>query len=105
MAPRSILLPVFVAVLLTGCTPHRIDIRQGNYLTQDTIDQLEAGMTREQVRFLLGTPLAASPFTDVRWDYVYYLESRYVPDDRGYLVVWFVDDVVERIDVRQRPGR
>lgn len=105
MTPRSILLSVLAATLLAACSPHRIDIRQGNYLTQETIDQLEVGMTREQVQFLLGTPLASSPFSDARWDYVYYLESRFLPDDRAYLVVWFDDEVVERLEIRETPKR
>jgi outer membrane protein assembly factor BamE len=97
---------ILAAALVVGaCTPHRMDVRQGNYLTQEIVDQLEVGMTREQVQFLLGTPLTASPFTADRWDYVYFLESRFFPDDRAYVVLWFADDVVDRIEVRERPGR
>ena len=54
--------------------PYRIEIQQGNYLSQEMIGQLKLGMTREQVRFVLGTPLVADIFHADRWDYVYYRE-------------------------------
>lgn len=52
-------------------TPYRIDIRQGNYVSQDMIAKLKKGMTKDQVRFVLGTPLLKDLFHDNRWDYVY----------------------------------
>lgn len=77
---------VFVAVLsLTGCgslrswtptfiQPYRPDVQQGNVVTKEMVDQLRESMTRDQVRFLLGTPLLTSIFHSDRWDYVYYLQ-------------------------------
>lgn len=55
----------------SAITPYRIDIRQGNYITQEMVAQLKPGMSRDQVRFLLGTPLVADIFHADRWDYVY----------------------------------
>jgi len=52
-------------------TPYKIDVRQGNYITQDMVAQLKPGMTRDQVRFVLGTPLVTDIFHADRWDYVY----------------------------------
>jgi outer membrane protein assembly factor BamE len=52
-------------------TPYRIDIRQGNYITQEMVAQLKPGMSRDQVRFILGTPLVADIFHADRWDYIY----------------------------------
>lgn len=52
-------------------TPYKIDVRQGNYITQEMVAQLKAGMTRDQVRFVLGTPLLTDIFHADRWDYVY----------------------------------
>lgn len=54
--------------------PYRIEIQQGNFVSQEMIAQLKLGMTREQVRFVLGTPLVADIFHADRWDYVYYRE-------------------------------
>ncbi|HSQ05349.1 MAG TPA: outer membrane protein assembly factor BamE, partial [Burkholderiales bacterium] len=67
-------------LLLAGCsrvpmlpnlTPYKIDVQQGNYITQDMVAKLKPGMTRSQVRFILGTPLIADPFHAQRWDYLY----------------------------------
>ena len=74
-----------VAFALTGCEsvrnwtptflqPYRPDVQQGNVVTQEMVEQLRQGMTRDQVRFLLGTPLVTSLFHQERWDYVYYLK-------------------------------
>ena len=69
-----------LSAALSGCSvtalsdfvkPYRIDVRQGNYVTQDMVAQLKPGMTREQVRFVLGTPLVADVFHSDRWDYIY----------------------------------
>lgn len=65
-----------LALLLAGCNVvYKLPTRQGNVIEQDKLDRIEVGMTRSQVRFLLGTPLAASPFTDERWDYLGYYRS------------------------------
>lgn len=76
--------PIIALLLLAGCgswsnpidrlSPHRIDIQQGNAITQDMLDRLKPGMTPSQVRFILGTPLVVDPFRKDRWDYVYRLE-------------------------------
>jgi len=73
---RAPLIAVSVALAACGVPeivkPYRIDVQQGNYITQEQVSQLRAGMTREQVRFVLGTPLVTDVFHADRWDYVYY---------------------------------
>jgi len=68
----------FVGLLaLAGCSfpgVYKIDIQQGNVVTQDMIDQLRPGMTRPQVRFIMGNPLLADTFHADRWDYLYSLQ-------------------------------
>lgn len=61
---------------LTGCFPsvYKIDIQQGNIITQDMINQLRPGMTRAQVRYLMGSPLIVDPFHADRWDYIYSIQ-------------------------------
>ena len=56
--------------MLPGLKPHKIDIQQGNYVTQDMVSKVKPGMSRSQVRFALGTPLVADQFHPDRWDYV-----------------------------------
>ena len=63
-----------VCSLLAACNsfnPYKIDVQQGNVLTQEMVAQLKPGQTREQVRFILGTPLLTDIFHQQRWDYVY----------------------------------
>jgi outer membrane protein assembly factor BamE len=55
----------------SGCV-YRANIAQGNLVKEENLSQLEVGMTRNQVRFLLGTPMIDDPFHRDRWDYVYY---------------------------------
>lgn len=86
------------AALSTGCV-YRLDVQQGNLLEQADIDAIKPGMTRSQVRFLLGTPLAADPFRTDRWDYMYYLKpgkSRH--DTQRWVIVWFDGDTVRSVD-------
>ena len=68
----------FVGLLaLAGCSfpgVYKIDIQQGNVVTQDMIDQLRPGMTRRQVRFIMGNPLLVDTFHPNRWDYLYSLQ-------------------------------
>jgi len=77
--PRSrLLLAAACSLLLVACSTkpsfineYKIDIQQGNVLSQDAVAQLKPGQTRDQVRFLLGTPMIADIFHQQRWDYVY----------------------------------
>lgn len=62
---------------LAGCSfpgVYKVDIQQGNVVTQDMIDQLRPGMTRSQVRFIMGSPLITDTFHANRWDYLYSIQ-------------------------------
>jgi outer membrane protein assembly factor BamE len=65
--------PLLIAACapLPALTPYRIEIQQGNYVTQEMLAQLKPGLTRDQVRFVLGTPLLSDIFHGERWDYVF----------------------------------
>jgi outer membrane protein assembly factor BamE len=84
---------------LSGCV-HRIDIQQGNFLDSEDIDRVSVGMTRVQVRSLLGTPMVADPFKTSRWDYVYYLKQGRLkrPQQRHFIVFFGEGDKVARIE-------
>ncbi len=77
---------------------HRLDLQQGNTIKLEQVKQLEIGMSKEEVRKILGSPMLADPFHNQRWDYIY----RFIPG-RGFerksrLTLFFSDDILQRID-------
>lgn len=98
----SLIVALLTAGGLSGCV-HRIDIQQGNFLDPEDIDRVAVGMTRVQVRSLLGTPMVADPFVHTRWDYVYYLKRGHweKPRQRHFIVFFDASDKVERIERSQ----
>ncbi|MGI9221501.1 MAG: outer membrane protein assembly factor BamE [Woeseiaceae bacterium] len=81
----------------SGCV-YRQNIAQGNLIEQEDLDQVEIGMTRNQIRFLLGTPMIDDPFHKDRWDYVYYLKiGRKDATFKRWISVHFEDDLVSEI--------
>jgi outer membrane protein assembly factor BamE len=95
---QRVLVGMAVAALAAGCV-YRINIQQGNFLDQTAVDQVKPGMTRSQIRYLLGTPMVADSFNKERWDYIYYLKkgrSRHVDSRR--VTVYFDGDKVAKLD-------
>jgi outer membrane protein assembly factor BamE len=91
------------AIWLSGCV-YRPTIQQGNLLQLDEIDQVKVGMTRSQVRYVLGTPMVSDPFEPDRWDYVYTLQKgRDKRIDRAHFVVLFEADKVVKVDKLDLP--
>ena len=78
--------------------PYRPDVHQGNIITQEMVDQLRIGMTRDQVRFMLGTPLLTSEFRKDRIDYVYYLNPRRGQVQNRRLTLFFKDSRLDRFE-------
>jgi outer membrane protein assembly factor BamE len=96
--PATALAVVLLAGMLGGCV-YRLDIQQGNYLEGKTVDQLQPGMTRTQVRYLLGTPMVPDLFDKDRWDYLYYfVHGRLRKPAQRHLVVYFKDDKVTHFE-------
>ncbi len=96
----------FLLAVLGACV-HRIDIQQGNFLDKEDIDRISVGMTRVQVRALLGTPMVADPFQGERWDYLYYLKrGRWKKAEQRHFIVYFDgSDKVEKIDRPTQPAK
>jgi outer membrane protein assembly factor BamE len=105
----SLRVAALIVLLCAGCkevptvpmptlTPHRIDIQQGNVVTQDMVDKLKPGMTPSQVRFILGTPLVVDTFHKDRWDYVYRYEKGGKLVEHRRIIVIFEDDKLVRIE-------
>jgi outer membrane protein assembly factor BamE len=89
---------LLIAAAVGGCV-HRPYIQQGNYLETTDVDQVTSGMTRSQVRYLLGTPMVADSFNKERWDYIYYLKKgRNSHVDSRRVTVYFDGDKVAKLD-------
>lgn len=89
--------------LLSGCV-YRIDIQQGNVVEQEDVEQVEVGMTRSQVQFLLGTPMVSDTFHENRWDYTYYFRQGRSRDiQRRWFIVYFEEDRVVRLEHEIQP--
>lgn len=92
------------SLALSGCaslglkflTPYRPEIQQGNFVSSEMLSQLREGMTRDQVKFTLGTPMGTSLFRGDRWDYVFYLKRPSGEITERKLAVWFKDDKLAR---------
>lgn len=95
---RSLLIAAATLGLGACQLVYKLPTRQGNVIEQKQLDQLKPGMTREQVRFLLGTPVAASPFEDRRWDYLGYYRSPRGDVQSRVVSVYFENDIVARTE-------
>jgi outer membrane protein assembly factor BamE len=83
---------------IPGITPYRMEIQQGNFVTQEMVSRLEPGMSKDQVRSILGTPLLADIFHADRWDYLYTREGQDGKREERRLVVHFSDGKLVRLD-------
>jgi outer membrane protein assembly factor BamE len=105
MKPVLRLLVVVPVLFFAACStvseklsPYKIDIPQGNVVTQEMVAKLKPGMTKSQVRFIMGTPLIADVFHASRWDYVYrYLKAGKLTEERK-LALFFEKDLLQRVE-------
>jgi len=99
---------LLMVLALVGCkqapelpaviAPYKIDIQQGNVVSQAMVAKLKAGMTRAQVRFALGSPLIVDPFRTDRWDYVYTYQKQGKELQRRRLTIIFEEDRLLRVE-------
>jgi len=98
----KILTAALVALILTGCSLpkiglpklYRINVQQGNVITQDMVDQLKPGMTRNQVAYIMGEPILRNTFNESRWDYVSTIVVPGYLDQESRISLFFEDDVL-----------
>ena len=91
---RAAALALLAVGVVSSCSlprVYRLTVQQGNVITQEMVDALKPGMTREQVAFIMGEPVIRNPFDDSRWDYVYTLRVPGYVDDNAKLSVFFSD--------------
>lgn len=85
-------------------TPYRIEIVQGNVITSEQAARIKPGLSRLQVRDILGTPLLADPFHGDRWDYIFTIRRDGLPNQRRSVVVWFEGDTLKTIEAPDLPS-
>ena len=83
---------------------YRLDINQGNYVTQDQVEKLKVGQTRQTVKAILGTPLVADPFHATRWDYVYEFRRQGEVVTHRTFTAYFVDEKLARWEGDEMPA-
>jgi outer membrane protein assembly factor BamE len=97
---------VCVSLLLSGCgLVYKMEINQGNYVTKDMVEKLKEGQTRQQVKFILGTPVTESVFHADRWDYNFNLERRGNKITAHQLSVLFDGDKLKSWAVKDVPAQ
>lgn len=95
----ALLLILVVATSLTSGCVYSLAVQQGNLVDQEKVDQVTVGMTRNQVRFLLGTPLVNDSFNRDRWDYLYYIkQGRKQAQEKHWITVYFENDEVINLE-------
>src|SRR5665647_143149 len=90
--------------MVGSITPYKVEIVQGNFVSREQVAALKPGMSRQQVRDILGTPLVASVFHTDRWDYVFTLKRRGVPAQERKLAVFFKGGVLDRFEGDEMPS-
>jgi outer membrane protein assembly factor BamE len=106
---KAVLAIAAISFALAGCSsgkwgfPYKAPVQQGNWITSEQVAQLRPGMTREQVRFILGSPTLTSVLHADRWDYPYYFKPGYGNAQERKFTVWFENDKVARWDGDQQP--
>lgn len=102
MHKKYLLIITLLTLAITSCV-YRPDLQQGNLLKLENIDRVEIGMTKSQIRYLLGGPVVGNPYQTDRWDYIYLYQDRMDAnptneDQRYWLVVYFDENKVTRIE-------
>jgi outer membrane protein assembly factor BamE len=98
LLPISLLISILV---LTGCAfpgVHRVEVQQGNIIEKGMVEQLQLGMTKSQVRYIMGSPIIADTFNQDRWDYYYSTQTGSRLKKQESVTIFFINDKVSRID-------
>ncbi|MEE8208574.1 MAG: outer membrane protein assembly factor BamE [Nitrosomonadaceae bacterium] len=103
VAMHAKIFTLLVLLLIAGCSSvpsvlYKIDVQQGNVITQEMVEKLKPGMTRSQVRFVLGSALIGDIFHENRWDYVYRLMQNGILIEQYKLTVFFEEDKLARTE-------
>ncbi len=101
--------------LLAGCAykggsrsgffePYKIDIQQGNYITADAVKQLKTGMSPDQVKNIMGSPLVVDAFRADRWDYLFHYVQANGKSETRRAAVFFAEGKLSRVEASEMPA-
>lgn len=103
---RSLLIALGCITAVSACAswlpePHKLDLQQGNTVKLEQLESINLGMTKSEVRKIMGSPMLADPFHTQRWDYIY----RFIPNKgferKSLLTLYFKEDVLVKIDASE----
>jgi len=104
MLIARLLLTAGLFTTLWACSIHRMDIQQGNALTQEMLEKLVVGMEQRKVRRIAGTPLITDPFRADRWDYVYTFKHGITQQVQySYVTLYFENETLVKVDIHELP--
>lgn len=104
---RKLLINIGICVVLatSGCSIHRVDVQQGNVIEKEELDKLKKGMSKKQVKFLLGTPLLQDAFHTNQWVYIYtYKKGQETASEKKRLILHFKNNILKTIDNKGYPN-
>ena len=108
MKKLLIIITCIATLISAGCSRfhlvHRIDVQQGNVITQEKVNKLEPGMNSNQVQFVMGRPMLVDVFHQDRWNYVYYLKPGYDDPQEEKVILFFENDALVKIDGSMLPS-
>lgn len=91
-------------MLLVSCSIYKLDVQQGNVVTQEAVNQLKPGMNKRQVRYIMGSPLLVDVFHQTRWDYVYTNQPGGEARQQRKISLFFEADVLKGVEGDFKPG-
>ncbi|MDM8545430.1 outer membrane protein assembly factor BamE [Candidatus Venteria ishoeyi] len=98
LAKRFLAVFLFASLLLLNGCIYQLDIQQGNLITQDMVNRLELGMSKQKVRFIMGTPLLKDMFHPQRWDYFYSFKPGHDAASKRHISLFFEQEVLVRVE-------
>ena len=109
MKKLLIIITCLASLSLSGCSQrfhivHKIDVQQGNVVTQDRVDQLKTGMTRNQVQYIMGSPIVVDVFHQGRWDYMYFMKPGYGEIEQERVTLHFEGDSLDSVTGTMLPN-
>ncbi len=97
MKNKQLILITFLLLGLTSCTTYKPDVQQGNVIAEEAVARLRIGMSAEEVKSIVGTPLLQDDFQQQRWDYIFYLNKAGKQVERKDMTLFFKNNKLIRI--------